>query len=175
MARGGQGHWAARSAASTSTRGRAWSGTPFGPGLSRGSTENRARPASGTAGRARLNLRSDECKVTESLWLVPLLGDMSCRGLFKSYSPSTAPLNRWACALNSPSVPDLAKTAAVWDGLLSAAGVTTMVGLGVLLGIGGRAPRRVGTMQRGLVHRCSLPVRGGYMYICTRPACLVTR
>ena len=132
-----------------------------------------------------MNLRSDECKVTELLWPIPLLGDMSCRGLFKSYSPSTAPLNRWACALNSPSVPDLAKLVSVGDGQLSAAGVTTMVGLGVLLGIGGQAPRRVGTMQRGLEHRCAdrqvtdsqcslLCVAAG-IYIYMQPDFLATR
>ena len=116
----------------------------FGPGPSHGTTDNqpRTRPASGTARRARLDLRSDEFKAaTELPWPVPFLGDISSRGLFKSYSPSTAPLNRWAWALNSLSVLDLAKIAAVGDGFLSAEGVTIRLGLGVLLGIGGRAPR----------------------------------
>ena len=119
----------------------------FGPGPSHGTTDNqpRARPASGTARRARLDLRSDEFKAaTELPWPVPFLGDISSRGLFKSYSPSTAPLNRWAWALNSLSVLDLAKIAVVGDGFLSAEGVTIRLGLGVLLGIGGQAPREGG-------------------------------
>jgi len=119
----------------------------FGPGPSHGTTDNqpRTRPASGTARRARLDLRSDEFKAaTELPWPVPFLGDISSRGLFKSYSPSTAPLNRWAWALNSLSVLDLAKIAVVGDGFLSAEGVTIRLGLGVLLGIGGQAPREGG-------------------------------
>jgi len=75
------------------------------------------------------------------------MGDISSRWLFKSYSPSTAPLNRWAWALNSLSVLDLAKIAAVGDGFLSAAGVTIRLGLGVLLGIGGQAPRAGRTLN----------------------------
>ena len=116
----------------------------FGPGPSHGTTDNqpRARPASGTARRARLDLRSDEFKAaTELPWPVPFLGDISSRGLFKSYSPSTAPLNRWAWALNSLSVLDLAKIAVVGDDFLSAEGVATRLGLGALPGIRGQAPR----------------------------------
>ena len=123
-----------------------------------------------------MDLRSDEFKAaTELPWPIPLLGDISSRGLFKSYSPSTAPLNRWAWALNSLSVLDLAKIAAVGDGFLSAAGVTIRLGLGVLLGIGGQAPRAgrtqcsarrrevrfVGIAARFVIRQRELPGRSG--------------
>mmetsp|Transcript_75658 Transcript_75658/g.182869 ORF Transcript_75658/g.182869 Transcript_75658/m.182869 type:complete len:80 (-) Transcript_75658:2-241(-) len=66
---------------------------------------------------------------------------MSFLGAFKSNSPSIAPLNRCETSINSPLIVfDRLKLtppgeAGVGD-FFSGAGVTMMVGLGVLLGIG---------------------------------------